>query len=163
MQRREAEEYILRYRDMVFRIAFQYFKNPHDADDITQIVCLKLLGAKKEFDGEDHVRHWLVRVTINECKRLVRAPFFTRQVPLEEYMQDIQMEEPEEQTLFAEVMRLPEKYRIVVHLFYYEDFSVREISEWLNISESAVTTRLSRARERIREHLEADGRECEEL
>ena len=104
--------------------------------------------------SEEHLRAWLLRVAINKAKDKTRS-FWRRQVELQDIMQDIPVfEQEEEQTLFEEVMNLPEKYRIVIHLFYYEDYSVREIAEVLRISENNVKVRLSRGRSLLKEKLE---------
>ena len=160
MQNERAEKIILAYRDHIYRIAFSYVKNPYDADDIVQIVSLKLLRYDGEFESEEHIKRWLIRVTVNECRRLLTAPFFTRHVSLEDYAKTLSFPGYEHEELFLEVMKLPAKYRVVIHLFYNEELSVREIAAALNISETAVTSRLQRARKKMKQNLEVweDGR-----
>lgn len=133
------------YRDMVYRIALNFHRNIQDAEDTMQEVLLKLYLRKEPFDGPDHARNWLIQVTLNHCRSLWRSPWRQR-VSLEELSAAIPFASPEESELFQTVMALPEKHRTVLYLFYYEDLSVREIAELLRISETAVTSRLSRAR-----------------
>ena len=77
-------------------------------------------------------------------------------MPLEEYMETLTFETPEAQTLFSEVMKLPEKYRIVIHLFYYEDYTIREIAKIMNVTESNVKVRLTRGRRLLRNVLKEE-------
>lgn len=144
------EFYFRRYKDNLFAIGFNYFKNPADADDVVQETFLKLMRSGKDFDDEAHLRNWLIKVSINECKRVSLSTWMKRKVSLEEYKDSLMFETPEESELFIEVMRLPQKYRQVIHLFYYEDYSVKDIAELLEISPTAVTTRLARGRQKLK-------------
>ncbi len=141
------------YKDTVFRIALNYFGNPYDAEDTVQDVFIKLYTSKKPFESEEHIRNWLIRVTINACKNTLRTPWNRKHVALEDLSASIAFEQPEQSDLFCAVMSLPEKYRTVVYLFYYEELSVKEISGILRLNESAVTTRLSRARKNLKQKL----------
>lgn len=143
-----------RYRDNLFAIAFQYTKNAADADDMVQIALIKCFKAKKTFESEAHARNWLIRVTINECKRYLTAPWRRLTAPIDEYAQTLGFETPEQSALFAAVMKLPQKYRVCIHLYYYEDYSVREVAQMLGLRESAVQTRLLRARQKLKQTLE---------
>lgn len=142
-----------KYRDNIYAIAFNYFKNAPDADDIVQDVLLKLYREDKEFESEEHVRNWLLRVTVNQCKKISVSSWFRKNVPLETYAESLEYETPEESDLFLAVMNLPKKYRIIVHLFYYEDYSTRDIAQMLNLKEPTVRTRLMRARKILKERL----------
>ena len=142
-----------KYKDHIFSIAFQYCKNPYDADDVVQDVFLKLYTAKKEFESEEHIRNWLICVAVNDSKKIVVSPWKRRRQSLEDYAETLVFEEPEESSVFFAVMELPEKYRIAVHLYYQEDYSIREIAEILKIRESTVSTRLMRARRMLKEKL----------
>lgn len=153
---REAEKYM----DNIFAVAFNYFKDPADADDIVQDVLMKLLKTDKEFESSEHVRNWLLRVTVNQCRKVSVSSWFRKSMPLEDYAESLKYEDPEESGLFFAVMGLPKKYRVVVHLYYYEDYSTAEIAELLKLKESTVRTRLRRARIRLKEVL-ADGWEDE--
>lgn len=143
-----------KYKDTVYRIALNYFGNTYDADDTVQEVLLKLYTCKKPFESAEHVRNWLIRVTVNVCKNTLRLPWRSRNVELsDDISESVIFETREQSELFQTVMSLPEKYRIVIYLFYYEDFSVKEISELLKLRESAVTTRLNRARTKLKLNL----------
>ena len=150
--------YAQEYMDMVFRVAFNYLKSRADADDITQNVLLKLYRADKPFENDDHMKHWLIRVTINECKKALISPW-RRTEPLEDYAATLPFPTPEHNNLFFEVMGLPKKYRMVIFLYYYEDYSTDEISRLLGIPKATVCTHLKRGRERLKNNLllEANG------
>ena len=154
------EQYTLCARlhmDTVFRVAFNYMKSRTDADDITQNVLIKLYHAKTEFDSDAHVKHWLIRVTINECKKALMLPW-RRSEPIEDYAASLTFETPEHSELFYAVMDLPKKYRVAVFLYYYEDYSTEEISELLGIPKATVFTHLKRGREKLKITLsEANG------
>lgn len=139
-----------KYKDTVFRIALNYYGNTYDAEDTVQEVFLKLYTCSKQFENHEHIRNWLIRVTINQCKNTLRMPWRNRNVDLEDLAESITFEHSEQSDLFLSVMSLPEKYRTVLYLFYYEEFSVKEISKILKLQESAVTTRLSRARNQLK-------------
>ena len=154
MDEAQFEEIAGRCRDNLFAIAFQYTRNAADADDMVQIALMKYFQAKKPFENEQHIRRWLIRVTVNECKRYLVSPWRRYTAPLEDYAETLGFETPEQSALFFAVMELPQKYRVPIHLYYYEDYSVREIAETLGLHESAVQTRLLRARRKLRQKLE---------
>lgn len=141
------------YKDRLFAIAFHYCKNQADADDIVQTVLFKLYKSDKFFETHEHIRNWLIRVTINECKRLLLSPWQKRTAPLEDYAAST-FSDPEESDLFMAVMALQTKYRMVVHLYYYEEYSTKEMAQILEISETAVQTRLLRARKKLKQSLQ---------
>lgn len=150
MENEEFTGYARRYLDTIYRVAFHSCKNPADAEDITQNVLLKLYREKKPFESEEHVRRWVIRVAVNESKKLVCSAWFRKSVPLEEYAGVMDFEAPEESELFLAVMSLPKKYRVPVYLFYYEDYPVKEVAALCGLTESTVQTRLQRARERLK-------------
>ena len=152
----DLEQLYTKYRDNIFAIGLNYFGNPSDADDIVQETFYKLSKSRTDFDSEEHIRAWLFRVAVNLAKNVRRSIWRHKTVPLEDYMETLTFVSPESETLFAEVMRLPEKYRIVIHLFYYEDYSVREISQILKISESNVRVRLNRGRKMLKQTLQEE-------
>lgn len=142
------------YQDMVYRIALNALGSPQDAEDAVQEVFLRLYTAEKPFDGPEHLRHWLIRVTVNVCRDILRSPWRKRRAPLEERLPaEPDFDREEQAELYREVMALPEKYRTVLYLFYYEELSVREIGAALGLGQSAVTTRLHRARAKLKERL----------
>ena len=146
-----------KYIKMVYRIAFHYFGKHEDAEDITQEVFTKLYSSKISRENEDELKAWLIRVTFNTCHNMFRNPFVRRRMELEDYeWEQIPDNSSEEQDFITHkvvldaVMSLPEKYRILVYLYYYEEYSCRQISEILQIKETTVQTRLSRARENLK-------------
>ena len=141
------------YQDMVYRVALHIFGNPQDAEDAVQEVFLRLYTRQEPFGTPDHLRRWLIRVTVNVCKDTLKSPWRRRRVPLESVPEEPVFDRPEQGELYREVMALPEKYRTVLYLFYYEELTVREIGEILGLGTTAVTTRLHRARAKLREHL----------
>ena len=140
------------YMDMVFRLAFSYLKNKADADDVTQNVLLSLYRTDTVFECEDNVRYWLVRVTLNECKKVWRSPW-NRRVEFEDYANTLTFEEPRYSQLFQAIMALEQKYRTVIVLHYYEGYTIAEMAALLGLPQGTVGTRLRRARERLKRYL----------
>lgn len=145
--------YAERYIDTVFRVAYNYLKSSVDADDVTQNVFFKLLKEKKSFEGEEHVKNWLIRVTINECKNLVRSRWWKAE-SFEDYAATLVFDNPSHTELFYAVMELPQKYRMPIYLHYYEEYSTQEIAEILKIPKNTVCTNLRRGRELLRKSLQ---------
>jgi len=144
------------YQAMVYRIALSHFGNFQDAEDAVQEVFFRLYRQKDPPKG-DSLRFWLIRVTVNHCRDILRSPWRKRRVSMTELAAE--QTEPvfdrtEQRELFEAVMDLPEKYRTVLYLYYYEELSIRETAAALKLSQSAVTTRLSRARSKLKEQLE---------
>jgi len=138
--------------DTIFRVAFNYLKSSSDADDITQNVLIKLLRTNKTFENDAHIKHWLIRVTINECKHTLLSPW-RRTEPIEDYIESLRFDAPEQSELFEKVMELPTKYRVTIFLYYFEDFSTKDIAQLLKISNATVRTQLRRAREQLKTRL----------
>lgn len=145
-----------RYQTMVYRTALHAMGNAQDADDAVQEVFLRLFQHKGTLDGEEHLRRWLLRVTVNYCRDLLRSPWRKRRVSMEELPETPVFDRPEQAALYREVMALPEHYRTVLNLFYYEELGVREIGELLGVGTSTVTTRLARARKELKKRLGED-------
>lgn len=150
MDEERFAECVEKYTDAVYRVAFHSCKSPADSEDIVQNVFLKLYRETREFESEEHLRRWLLRVAVNESKKLVCSAWFRRSVPLEEFAGTLEFEAPEESELFLQVMALPKKYRVPVYLFYYEDYPVKEVAAMCGLKESTVQTRLQRAREKLK-------------
>ena len=142
-----------KYKDNIFAIGFNYFKNSIEADDVVQETFFKLARSGKDFENEEHLRNWLIRVAVNECKRVSLSSWVKKKVSLEEYSGQIDFETKAESRVFTAVMSLPKKYRQVIHLYYYEDCSTAEIADILGISRTTVTTRLLRGREKLKQDL----------
>lgn len=154
--RLETEILMEKYKDHLFAVAFNICKNAADADDVVQDTFLQYHIADKQFENEQHIRAWLIRVTINKAKNINMSFWRRAGIPLEDYMETLTFETPEAEDLFEEVMKLPEKYRIVMHLFYYEDYSIREIAQIINVTESNVKVRLTRGRRLLRNVLKEE-------
>lgn len=150
----ETQVIMERYKDSLFSAAFNICRNAADADDVVQDTLIQYHTADKQFDSEQHIRAWLLRVAINKAKNINMSFFRRASVPLEDYIETLLFDSPEGKELFEEVLKLPEKYRIAIHLFYYEDYSVKEIAEILHISESNVKVRLSRGRKLLKTTLQ---------
>lgn len=149
----EFTQLTTKYINTVYRVALTRMKNVTEAEDITQNVFLKLYREPKPFASEAHVKHWLIRVTVNECNTLFRNPFRAAE-DIADYANTLRFETPEQSDLFDAVMALPEKYRLPIFLYYYEDYSTAEISKLLKLPVPTVITRLRRGRERLKQHLQ---------
>ena len=146
---------VARYQDAIFRLAYSYTKSQFDADDITQTVLLQLYQSDKEFESEAHLKNWLMRVTVNQCKNLFRAPWRAHE-NIEDYANTLGFENRQTSDLFYVVMGMDKKYRTVLILYYYEGYSVKDISAILSIPEKTVSTRLIRARDKLKHLLTED-------
>lgn len=156
MESSKLTELIKKYSNMVFRIAFSYIGNRADAEDVMQDVFVKLYVCGKAFESEEHIKAWLLRVTINQCKSLLKLYRKTAYEPIETAEHIPSPEKRKESTLLPVVMNLSPKLRSVLYLHYYENYSVKELSHILGISGSAVTTRLMRARRQLKKLLEKE-------
>ncbi len=154
--RMETEVLMDRYKDNLFAVAFNVCKNAADADDVVQDTFIQYHTQTRQFESEQHIKAWLIRVAINRAINVTRSLWRRSSLPLEEYMESLPFETPEESTLFARVMALPEKYRVVIHLFYYEDYPVRDIASILKVSEANVKVRLSRGRGLLKKALKEE-------
>ena len=145
-----------KYQDNIFRAAFSVCRNREDAEDVTQDTFLQYMHTKQEFESEEHIKAWLLRTAINKSKNLITAFWHRNRTSLEDYLAQVPFAGPQDRDLVEAVLRLPESVRIVVHLYYYEDYSVAEIGELLHLSQSAVKNRLLRGRKILKASLK-DG------
>ena len=157
MDNERYNEIVTTYSPMVYRIALHDCRNHADAEDVMQNVFLRLYRFAPEFQSEEHLRRWLIQVTVRESRRLFAKPFRKREALLEElYPADLTTEEG----VLADVLLLPRKYRVVIYLYYYEEYSIREIAGMLGKKESTIQTQLARARKKLKQTWEmADGKE----
>ena len=144
-------ELFCRYRDDVYRLAVSYTHSAADAEDVCQTVFLKLLEQRSITPGKE--RAWLMAVTVNQCRSLLRSGWWKRTVPLDETLPAPAGSDP---SIHQAVMSLKPKYRVVIFLHYYEQLTTQEIAGMLKLTTSAVTTRLSRARQQLRRLLKED-------
>ena len=149
------EEIIYRYQDTVYRIAFTYCRNPSDAEDVAQEVFVRYIRKMPRLDSEEHLKAWLIRVTLNVSKSLLTSSWSKKTVPLSDH-ELVSNDEPSNVETYHAVMSLSEKYRSVVMLYYFEDYSVKEIAQVLNRTETAVQTQLQRARMMLKDKLKED-------
>lgn len=154
-----AENAIDRYADMVYRLALSQMKNKTDAEDLFQEVFVRLVSHIGELQSWEHVKAWLIRVTIN-CAKKHFALYWNKNV---DYMEDTgalkgeeAYEPPQEHPVRGAVLKLPPKYRSVVHLYYYEELSVAEIAKLTEQKEGTVKSQLHRAREMLKDLLRED-------
>jgi len=139
------------FQPSVFRVAYSYVKNCADAEDITQEAFLKLYNSKETFVDDKNVKAWLIRVTSNIAKNYLSSAWIKRKTALTE---DIPLKNEKDYELLEALNRLNKNYRVAIYLHYYEGYSVAEISEMLDISESNVKARLKRGRDKLRDILE---------
>ena len=137
---------VQRYSDTVFRAAMHNCSCTADAEDVVQDVFEKLLRYEGRFESEEHLKAWLLRVAINRARDVSTSFWRKHTVAWEEYMNDLAFEEPQDSRLFEAVMRLPAKYRAVLHLFYYEGYAVAEIAHILHRPAGTVKSQLNRGR-----------------
>ena len=141
------------YGDTVYRVAYHALNNPSDAEDVMQTVFLKLYEHPKPFESDAHLKHWLLRVTVNESRKVLRSFWRRTSAPLEEWQEAAAPEDPVRSEVLEAVMALEPKYRVAVYLYYYEGLSVAETAAAMKANPSTVQTWLLRARARLRKEL----------
>lgn len=149
----EIDRTVDTYSDMVYKLAYAQVRNKNDADDIYQEVFLRYIRKTPKFENADNEKAWFIRVTVNCCKNFWNMPFRKHTQSLED---NLVFQSEEESYLKPLVDQLPEAYRAVVHLFYYEDMPVSEISKVLGRKEATVRVQLMRSRKLLRDILEGD-------
>ena len=159
--RLSAAEAYEKYADRVFGAAFSVCRDRADADDVTQDTFVRYLDRDRDWRDEEHLKAWLLRVAVNRARDLTRAFWRRNRVPWEDTMAELSFAEPADRELFGAVMGLPEKYRVVIHLFYYEDYGVRDIAALLGLREGTVKSRLSRGRTLLKNILMEDWNDDE--
>lgn len=140
------EETIEKYSNMVYSLAMARTRNIETSEDIYQEVFLRLARKMPEFENEEHKKAWLIRVTINCTKTILNSSFLKHRAELDE---NLSFETPERHDIYYAVFKLPIKYRTVVHLYYYENYSIKEIGKILKVNENTIKSRLSRARKEL--------------
>ena len=151
MENDRVEAAVRAYADALFRLAYTQLRSRVDAEDVVQEVFLRYLRCAPVFESTEHERAWLIRVTINRCRDVLRSPWLRKREALPEELPD----EAENETgeLRAAVFALPAKYRTPIHLYYYEGYAIREIAGLLGIPPATVGTRLARGRRLLRQAL----------
>lgn len=149
----EANRAIDRYADLVRRVCMIHLKNHTDTEDIFQTVFLKYVTGTTEFESEEHEKAWFIRVTINACKDLLRSFFRSRTVSLDDLLEQPDQVPENHREVLEAVLALPDKYRDVVYLHYYEGYTAPEIGTILHKNPNTVYTLLTRARDELRKML----------
>ncbi len=155
----EVNRAIERYSDTIQRLCIIHLKNRADTEDIFQTVFLKYALSSVLFENDEHEKAWFIRVTINACKDLLKSFFRTRMVSLEEILEQPAALPPDNRDILEAVLSLPQKYREVIYLHYYEGYTAPEISSILGKNVNTIYTLLTRSRQMLREKLGGDGYE----
>lgn len=135
------------FSDMIFRIAYQNLCNHTDAEDVVQEVFLSLLKSSKSFESKEHLKAWLIKVTVNKCIDIRKSFFRKNTVPLDD---QIISYTDEESSVMEEIFKLPKDYRNIIYLYYYEGYTVKEIAEILEKNQNTVNSKLQRGRKKLK-------------
>lgn len=152
----DFEAVVTKHENRLYRTALAITGNMSDAEDIVQEAFLRAYEKAPDFETEEHEKAWLIRVTINLCNSRLRSYWRKRIVPL---LDSYPVSEPEQHELLEQIMTLPPKYRTVIHLFYYEGYSIKDISELTGQKKSTVRSHLTRARQKLKFVLKEDDYE----
>ncbi|MGN0683947.1 MAG: RNA polymerase sigma factor [Oscillospiraceae bacterium] len=150
-----AEELVEKYSGMIYRLAYSRLRSEADAEDITQEVLIKYIRADMTFNDEEHRRKWLLRVTVNAVKSMATTAWRRHTTALEE-AEEIPYSDEKPLGVREAVEQLPEKYRIPIHLFYFEDLPIKQIAEIMGAGEGTIKSLLSRGRTKLKELLGED-------
>lgn len=153
----EVTQAIERYADTVKRLCMVYLKNTADSEDIFQTVFLKYALHCHTFESPEHENAWFIRVTINACKDLLHSAFRRKTVPLDQVAGLQQITEPDHREVLEAVLSLPEKYRVVIYLHFYEGYTAPEIGKLIGKNVNTVYSRLNRGKMLVKEALEENG------
>ncbi len=143
------------FKNDIYRLAYSYTNNISYSDDITQSVFIKLYRKMDKFDSDISVKKWLIKVTINECKSLFLSSWYKRITSITDKENNISIDLKDNDILSC-IMELPKKYKLVIYLYYYENYKIKEIAEVLKMNENTVKTNLSRARDMLRNILKEE-------
>ena len=149
-------EFVTKHENRLYRAALAVIGNKTDAEDVVQEVFLRAYEKAPEFESEAHEKAWLIRVTVNLCNSRLRSPWRKRTEPL---LDSYPAAEPEQRELLEHVLSLPPKYRAVIHLVYYEGYTVKDIAELTGQKESTIRSLLTRARQKLKSVLKEDDYE----
>lgn len=146
-------EIIEKYSNMLIRVCFTYMKNINDAEDLAHDAFLKLIEKRPSFESEEHEKAWLIRVSINLCKNRLKTSWFRKREPLHEGAYNFT---PMESEVMSSVLELPAKYRSIILLYYFEEYSITEVAEILGKKKSTIGSQLHRARKLLKSKLKED-------
>ena len=150
MTKKDFDEAVIRNNQRLYLIALSFTHNKYDAEDILQNTFLKLWKYNKLFVDNLHMDKWLTVVCINESKNNIKSLFRVHNELNTDVLDKTIFDNENQYDLFNAIMSLPKNERTVIHLFYYEDLKIKDVAKMLKISESAVKTRLNRARNKIK-------------
>ena len=145
------EEIVTTYSSCLYRFALAYLKEHATSQDVVQEVFIQLLEKQPVFGSPEQEKAWLYKVTANKCKNLLKSGQYRKEIPLTDEHNDITSSEQEDMDIADHVMKLDEKYRAPIHLYYYEGYSIKEIAEIMNQNPSTISTHLDRARQQLKE------------
>ncbi len=156
----EDNDFVVRavneYSDTIFRVAFNITQNRDDAFDVCQEVFLRLIKNSRKIKNDEHLKPWLIRTAINCSKTSVTEAFKRHRADIKE-IDNLSVNGIQDDSIMFLVFKLPEKYRIVIYLYYYEEMKVAEIAKILKITSSAVKARLMRGREQLKILIEKEN------
>lgn len=149
----QLEYLITTYADTVLRLSYSYLKNLQDAQDVSQTVFIKLFTTKQIFTSKDHEKAFILRVTANACKDILKSPWKNRTCDIEHCSEIVAPNEETDNGILWAVNQLDDKYRTVIHLHYYEGYKANEIGKIIGVPTPTVYTRLVRGREKLKKIL----------
>lgn len=155
----EVNRAIEQYSDMIRRLCMIHLKNYADTEDIFQTVFLKYVLSSVSFESKEHEKAWFIRVTINACKDLLKSFIRSRTISLDERIEQPSEMSVDDRDVLEAVLSLPQKYKDVVYLRYYEDYTAPQISRILGKNVNTIYTLITRSKRLLREKLGGDG--CE--
>lgn len=152
---RSLREIYQEYLPMVYRIAFTYMKNSYDSEDAAQETFMRLLRCRKSFRDTEHVKAWLIVTVTNVCRDMLRRKRRT-ELNIEDFHTLAAEPAETDNTLMEAILALPDSYKTVIYMYYYEGYSTTETAKILDKSPNTIKTWLSRARAKLKEQLGED-------
>lgn len=152
----ELKEMYDRQFARVYRVCLLYLGNVQDAEDVVQNVFLKAFERQISFQDLEHEKAWFLTVARHDCTDVLRSFWRRKRTSLTELTDQESMQESQEEPLFTKMMELPEKYREILYLYYYEEYSVRELSQLLHRKESTIQTQLADGRRKLKVVLKSE-------
>lgn len=150
----DIEQIYHRQVDTVYRVAMMYLKNPPDAEDMTQQAFINLMNKPVDFESESHERAWLIVTVSNLCKNQLSHWYKKKRTDFEDVAPLLSSHDPETNDVLDQVLKLPDDYKTIIYMYYYEGYSNKEISRYLNMNESTLRSRMQKARELLKIELE---------
>lgn len=153
-------EYLINaYADTVLRLSYSYLKNLQDAQDVSQTVFIKLFTAKKSFKNKEHEKAFILRVTANVCKDILKSSWKNRTCDMEHCSEIVAPNDKTDNSILWAVNQLDDKYRTVIYLHYYEGYKANEIGKIIGVPTPTIHTRLVRGREKLKKILGGESYE----